>query len=184
MKNILVSLVLIVTITACMNGQVDDTLIKQAEIYMKGAKMEADKWLEVFNQKGYSIFTDQQYPPPFDKILIDSTNKEEVQKWFNFMEQEFGKVKKREFFGIHIITKGKLLTYVPDRMKNFQQMSPKIMGLHEVNQLYIKNIEGTYANLMYFSKPEKKEKAQELIVLWLDTNSKWNFLIYKIADDI
>jgi hypothetical protein len=177
-------------------------LIKEAEVYMKDATIEADIWLTEFNKIGYAVFLDHKFPPPFDKIIedsiknnlqyptavdynvIDSIKKNEIQGYINKMEQKYGAVRERKFRGIHILTKGKLLTYIPDKMKGFQEMNPKRLGVKGIKQLYMKNVEGTYAMLMYESKPTKTEKAEELIMLWLDDNGKWTFLTYKIDDNI
>jgi hypothetical protein len=151
---------------------------------MKGALDETNNWLKVFNEIGYTIFDNQKYPTPFDTILFNSKNKNEIQRWLNTISQEFGKVKEREFVGIHITLKGKLLTYVPDRMKSFEQTNLKGLGLKTINQMYVNNIEGTYAHVMYKSKPTKKDYAEELIILWLNKDDKWNFLVYHIDDEI
>ena len=202
MKNTLVNFFLIITLTCCNNGMTNKTLIKEAEVYMKDATIEADIWLTEFNKIGYAIFLDHQLPPPFDKILensiknnlqypsavdysvIDSIKKSEIQEFINKTEQKYGAVRERKFVGIHIITKGKLLTYVPDKMKGFQEMNPKRLGVKGIKQLYMKNVEGTYAILMYESKPTKTERAEELIMLWRGDNDKWTILTYKIDDDI
>lgn len=175
-------------ISSCGNSQKDTVLVNEAEVYMKGAMVEADRWLEGFNKYGYSHYLNQHFPPSFEKALfgsVDSTqNREQFQKWISQMEQEFGTVKERKFLGIHIVTKGKLLTHLANGTQGFSYTNPKKLGLTTVSQMYLNNIEGTYAYLMYTSKPTKKDQAGELIVLWLDNNNKWNLITYKIADDI
>lgn len=188
MKTTFLILLVIIAISCSDSSKKNDALMKDAEVYMKGAMEEADNWLAEFNKQGYSIYFDQQFPPIFEKAIfesMDSTRKqEELQKWINEVEQEFGKVKEREFLGIHIVTKGKLLTHVANGTQGFMETSPKRLGHNDISQMYLKNIEGTYAYLMYKSKPAKKDRAEELIVLWLDENNKWNFIVYKIADNI
>ena len=116
---------------------------------------------------------------------MDSIKKhEELQKWINQEEQEFGKVTERKLIGIHIITKGKLLTHLANGTQGIKETSTKLLGINNVSPLYLKNIEGTYTCLMYESKPTKKDRAEEVIVLWLDENNKWNLITYKIADDV
>jgi hypothetical protein len=176
-------------------------LIRQAETYMKDVIIEADAWLSVFNKKGYEFFLDYQFPPPFAKIIddsirniihfssvvdekvVDSFKRNEIQRWINKVDQKYGAVRERNLKGIHIILHEKLFTYSPDNWKGFKEISPRRLGLNNVRQLYIKNIEGTYAILMYESKPSKTARAEELIMLWLDKN-KWTFLTYKIDDDV
>jgi hypothetical protein len=188
MKITFLLLLAIFVISCSGNSQKDSALVKEAEVYMKGAIVEADNWLTDLNKNGYSLYLNQHFPPPFEKALfgsVDSTrNREQFQKWIGQMEQEFGKVKERDFVGIHIITKGKLLTHLANGTQGFSYTSPKLLGLTRVSQMYLNNIEGTYAYLMYESMPTKKDRAEELIVLWLDNNNKWNLITYKIADDI
>lgn len=202
MKNILLLLSLILTFSCCDNCKTNETLLKEAEIYKKDAIIVADAWLTNFNKVGYKIFLNHQFPPPFDKIIedsiknglqpnstidenvIDSLKRIDIQNWINSLEQKYGTIRERNFVGIHLIIKGKLFTYIPDKMKGFQKTNPRRLGLKDVKQLYIKKVEGTYAILMYKSKPTKTLRAEELIMLWLDENSKWTFLIYKIDDNI
>lgn len=181
-------ILLVIIAVSCSERNEKDALIKDAEVYMKGAIEEADNWLADFNKQGYSIYLDQQFPPIFEKAIFESMDsirkQEELQKWINEVEQEFGKVNEREFIGIHIVTKGKLLTHVANGTQGFMETSPKRLGHNDISQMYLKNIEGTYAYVMYKSKPAKKDRAEELIVLWLDENNNWNFIVYKIADNI
>lgn len=187
MKTALVFLVVIIAISCSKSTTTKEDLKKEADSCMKGAMDEANQWLTDFNQTGYTLLFEQQFPAPFNKIIfesMDSIQKQaDIQKWVNEVEQEFGKVKERELLGIHIILHGKLLTYGANSMERFQETSPRRLGLNDVNQLYMKDVEGTYAYVMYKSIPTKKERAEELIVLFLD-KSKWSFLTYKIADDI
>jgi len=188
MKCTFLVLFMLVVISCSESSRTNKALEKEADICMKGAMEEAEHWLTDFNKNGYALFLDQQLPSPFDKILFESMDSikklDELQKWINKVEQEYGKVKEREFLGIHLTIKGKLLTYMANGKQGFTQISPEKLGLHDVSQLYLKNIEGTYAYLMYESKPTHKDRAAELIVFWLDKNNKWSYLTYKIADDI
>ncbi|MGE5448950.1 MAG: hypothetical protein ACM3PR_11345 [Bacteroidales bacterium] len=188
MKTTLTFLLVIMIISCSVSSKKNDALIKEAEMDMKGAIVEADHWLADLNKYGYSLYFDQHFPPVFEKAIFESMDsikkQEEIQKWISQVEQEFGKVKERELIGVHIITEGKLLTNEVHGRKGFKQISPGRLGLNNISQLYLKNIEGTYAYFMYESKPTKKDRAEELIVLWRDTNNKWNFITYKIADDI
>lgn len=188
MKIPLMLLFVIISVSCSDSSKKNSDLAKEAEVYMKGAIVEADNWFADFNKYGYSLYINQHFPPRFEKAIFGSVNSinkhEQFQKWIGQMEQEFGKVTDRKFIGIHIITKGKLLTRLANETQGFKETSPKRLGLNNVRQLYPKNIGGTYAYLMYESKPTKKERAEELIVLWLDKNNKWNLITYKIADDI
>lgn len=188
MKTTLAFLLVIIIISCSDSSKKSSALIKKAEVDMKGAIVEADRWFAEFNKKGYSLYLNQHFPPPFEKAIfghMDSIKKkEQFQKWINQEEQEFGKVTDRKLIGVHIVTKGKLLTHLANGSQGFTETSPKRLGFHNVRQLYLSNIEGTYAYLMYESKPAKKDRAEELIVLWLDKNNKWNLITYKIADDI
>lgn len=188
MKTTFLLLLVIIAISCSDSSKKDSAVFKEAEVYMEGAIVEANNWLAEFNRKGYSLYLDHHFPPTFEKAIFGSINsiknKEQFQKWINQEEQEFGKVKDRKLIGVHIITKGKLLTHLANGTQGFKETSPKRLGLNNVRQLYLSNIEGTYAYLMYESKPTKKDRAEELIVLWLDENNKWNLITYKIADDI
>jgi 5-methylcytosine-specific restriction endonuclease McrBC GTP-binding regulatory subunit McrB len=184
MKNFITSLFILITILSCDNSMTTKTLKKEAEACMKGAMDEANKWLKILDEIGYRALDDQKYPPPFNEIMIDTMNKNEIQRRIRWMEHEFGKVESRDFFGAHVIFKGKLLTYVPDKMKRFKQISPKKLGLNDISDLYKNKIEGTYVLLMYESKPTEKEDAEELIVMWLDKNNKWSFIDYYIDKEI
>lgn len=185
MKTIIVFLLVIISIS-CADSSEKDTALKEAEVYMKGAIVEADNWLAEFNRKGYALYLGHHFPPPFEKAIFGSmhSKKEEFRKWINQEEQEFGKVNERKLIGVHIVTRGKLLTHLVNGAHSFTETNPKLLGLKNVRQMYPGNIEGTYAYLMYESKPAKKDRAGELIVLWLDENNKWNLITYKIADDI
>lgn len=188
MKTTLAFLLLIITISCSDSSRKNSALIKEAEVDMKDAIVEADNWLADLNKNGLSLYFDQHFPPVFEKAIFESMDsikkQEEIKKWIDRVEQEFGKVKERQLIGVHIITEGKLFTNDLRGRQGFKQTSPKLLGLNNINQLYLKNIEGTYAYFMYEAKPTKKDRAEELIVLWLDTNKKWNFITYKIADDI
>lgn len=188
MKTTFVFLLVIIAFSCADKSEKNSTLEKEAEGYMKGAMDEANHWLTDFNQSGYALLSEQQFPPVFEKAIFESMDslqmKDELQKWISLEEQEFGKVKERAFVGMHIILNGKLLTHTVQGGQGFKQMNPRKLGLHNISQLYLKNIEGTYAYVMYESKPTKKDRAEELIVLWLDESKKWNFITYKIADDI
>lgn len=188
MKTTFVFLLITIAFSCADRSENNSALEKEAEGYMNGAMDEADHWLADFNKNGYVLFLDQQFPPVFEKAMFESMDSikkmDELQKWIALEEQEFGKVKERAFVGMHIILNGKLLTHTVQGGQGFKQMSPRKLGLHNVSQLYLKNIEGTYAYVMYESKPTKKDHAEELIVLWLDESKKWNFVTYKIADDI
>jgi hypothetical protein len=188
MKTLLALLLVIISISGVDGSEKDTALVKEAEDYMKGAIVVADNWLAEFDRKGYALYLDHYFPPPFEKAIFESRdsikNKEQFQNWINQEEQEFGKVMERKLLGVHIITKGKLLTHQVNGPKGFRYTSPKLLGLKTVSQMYPGNIEGTYAYFMYESKPAKKDRAEELMVLWLDENNKWNLITYKIADDI
>lgn len=188
MKTALVFLVVITAISCSKSSTINEALKKEADSCMKGAMDEANHWLTDFNQRGYALFLDLHFPPVFEKAIFESMDsiqrQAEFQKWVNGVEQEFGKVQERELVGIHIILEGKLLTHLANGKQGFQETSPRRLGLHRVNQLYLKNIPGTYAYVMYESKPTKKDRAEEMIVLWLDESNKWNFITYKIADDV
>jgi hypothetical protein len=195
MKTTLLNFFLIMALSCCNNSTTNKSLIKEAEIYTKDATIEANAWLSNFNKMGYKIFLNHHFPPPFDKIIddsiknslqhssaIDSIKRSEIKNWITRMEQKYGTVRDRNFKGIHMILKGKLFTYVPGKMSGFQETNPERLGLSEVRQLYIKNVEGTYAILMYESRPSKTERAEEKIMLWLDEHGKWTFLTYSIDD--
>lgn len=185
MKTTLILLVFIIALS-CSDSK--SNLEKEANVYMNGAKLEADNWFAKLDKHGYSLYLNQHFPPRFEKAIfksMDSTKKEqEINKWIHQVDQEFGTVKERKLIGVHIITKGKLLTHLVNGPQGFSYTSPKQLGFNKVSQMYLKNIKGTYAYFMYESKPTKKDRAEELIVLWLDENNKWNFITYKIDDNI
>ena len=155
---------------------------KNAEICMKEAMAEADKWIKALDEVCYKVLADQIYPPPFDEIMSKASRKEKIQRGIYRMEQDFGKVKERKFFGVYILLDGKLLAYVPEKIKSFRQISPKRLGIKKIG--YEANMKGTYAYLIYESKPTKKETAEECIAMWRDNNNKWWFVGYEIADEI
>ena len=184
MKHILVSLFILIAIFSCEKDVTTESLRKNAENCMKEAMIEAQNWLQTLDEIGYHVLADQKYPSPFNEIMAENSKKDNIQKGIKRMEQEFGKVKERKFFGVHILLEGKLLTYVPEKMKGFKQISPRRLGVEKIEDIYKDNVEGTYALFMYESKPTKKQKAEELIAMWRDRNNKWWFVGYEIADEI
>jgi hypothetical protein len=184
MKNIIVSLFILFSILSCDNTRTTKYQKIEAELCMKGAMDEANNWLDILDNIGYDALINHKLPSPFDKIVTDTVNKGKMQSRVNWMEEKFGKIKARDFYGAHVLIKDKLLTYVPDKMKGFEQISPQRLGVDRINDLYKDQIAGTYVLLVYVSKPTKKERAEELIVMWLDNNSKWNFVDYYIDDEI
>jgi hypothetical protein len=184
MKKLITSLFILISILSCDNSITKKAIKIEAELCMKGAIDEANNWLEILGDIGYDALISQQFPPPFNNIMSDTVSKDKMQSRINWMEEEFGKVKARDFYGAHVLINDKLLTYVPDKMKSFKQISPKRLGVDKINDLYKDQIAGTYVLLIYVSKPTKKERAEELIVMWLDKNNKWNFVDYYIDDEI
>lgn len=183
MKEYFIGVIIFITIS-CDNNLNNNTIEKEAELCMKGAMDEANNWLKKLDNYGYDAFINQDFPPPFKKIMADTVNSDKMKSRVNWMKEKFGKVKTREFYGAHVLINYKLLTYVPDKMKSFKQISPRRLGLNKIDELYKDQIEGTYVLLMYNSKPTKKGRAEELIVMWLDKNNKWSFVDYYIDDEI
>jgi len=184
MKIIIVILIILISLLGCDNSKTSKVLITKAESCMNEAVNETQNWLKILDNNGYIAFAELKYPPPIDEIMKDTVNTNEIQRRITWMEREFGKVQKRDFFGAHVVNQGKLFTYVPDKMKRFKQISPKRLGLNDISDLYKNEIEGTYVLLMYESKPVNKEKAEELILVWLNRDNKWSVVDYYIDDEI
>lgn len=182
MKGLIIFSFILCTIISCDKDVTIESQRKNSEICMKEAMAEADKWIKTLDEIGYQVLSDQIYPPPFDEIMSKSSRKEKIQKGITRMEQDFGKIKERKFFGVYILLDGKLLTYIPEKIESFKQISPEKLGVKKIG--YKDNVKGTYAYLIYDSKPTKKEKAEECIAMWRDNNNKWWFVGYEIADEI
>ena len=172
MKRNLIIAGILIAILNCEKDITIETQKKNAENCLNEAMVAAKSWLETLDEMGYQVLADYTYPPPFDKIVGEDLNREKLQKGIHRMEQEFGKVKERKFFGVHVLLEGKLLTYVPEKMKSFKQMNPRRLGIKNIKDLYKDKIEGTYAFLIYDLLPTKKTKAEELIAMWRDKNNK------------
>ena len=99
-KRIFILSFILCIIISCGKDVTTESQRKNAEICMKEAMAEADKWIKTLDEIGYQILDDQIYPPPFDEIMSEASRKEEIQRGINRMEQDFGKVKERKFFDI------------------------------------------------------------------------------------
>ena len=184
MQRIVFFVVLLLSIVNCSRNELTDYQRRIAEDCMNSSMIEASHWLDSLNVTGIQILKNHKYPPLFDVIMSDELMQEKLQKKISHMEQEFGAVKERKFFGIHVLFDGEILTYVPERVKTFKKISPRKLGVKKIEDYYKENIEGTYALLMYNSIPSKKDYAEELLVMWCDRNNKWWLVDYLIAENI
>ena len=50
------------TFISCGNNSTNKTITIEAETYMKGTMVEADKWFKIFNEIGYKVLLNQNYP--------------------------------------------------------------------------------------------------------------------------
>jgi hypothetical protein len=129
----------------CGQDETTETQLIAAKQSMNGAMIEAKYWLDNLNKTGYEILAIQNYPSPFAERMNNESKKKEIQAGINRMKTEFGRVKERKFFGVHILLEEKLYTYVPEKMENFKQISPRRLGVRKTVDLYKDIINGTYA---------------------------------------
>jgi hypothetical protein len=153
----------------------------------------AESWLQELDYNGYSYLTTLK----ISELLKKEVSQEEILKFGQTLEKEFGPVKERKFFGAHFWIDHAFLSYVPvydkkimERLKQpeakdgFYKIDARYMGLRQPEDMFKTFPDGNYVILMYTSVPTNKPEAGEAVIFWQDKSGQWKIVSYKLAVDL
>ena len=178
---------------SCSKRSISDNEKKQALEDYTICNQIANEWLNQLDSSNYSHLLSIKLPDGYK----NNNFKEKILSSIYEAQKVYGKINNRKFFGAHIRSGKKLLTYAPDiedkylthvnvsRSKDgFYIVKPRYFGLSSARQLFSGFPKGKYVILMYQSSPTNKSYAEERLTLWHNPKGTWQVIDYKISEDI